>query len=889
MSTGSWRQRSSTAASAPPESTKAFVELRLLLDNLCITLRAATETKYPDLPTLLEQSRSIRRYLIASSQSAEANDDFRRLGGFHILLETLRTFSGFYHPTQRSQKDKSQLFELLDNILALLAQTFRQHYGNRRFFKRRVDGGGWASLEQAIASIGIGGSESDTWGESQLLGRLLSFSLDDKRVETLCQDAVEKTRTISQSENTGTVEINVAVLSIQNFESTKGTESSTAQDEEILVLVQRRLESTLGEGALLHNPDVVPILVDFWKTIPRNSRMPVNPSALVVILTLKKIASVSNHNLLALHATGILSTLLPLALGAETPLGPVERRCVEGLCETLICFGVNSLDDSQYLIRNDNPLAADFLLRALKLSNTPACIEFDLSINGYSSVELSTLGRPFPPPSSQPGYTFTAWIYINQFDPSSHTTIFGAFDTTQTCFVLAYLERDTKNFILQTSVTNQRPSVRFKQVVFEERKWYHIAIVHRRPRTISSSKAALYVNGEFSEQVKCQYPSQPPPANPSVESLATFTTSIVSKTNPVQAFLGTPQDLSSRLGRGVVFSRWSLASAHLFEDVLSDDLVAVYFRLGPRYNGNFQDCLGSFQTYEASAALGMRNEQVHGEKKEGSDIISAIREKASNIVPESRIMLSILPCSVLGHDAAKGIESGLLRGLNRTAASNLYELTHKNGALLALNSAVPSINEALIRTQGATVMTGEPVVIIPQCLDESLWRLGGFAGIVLKLVENATTKDSIVRAVEILFESIKGSWRNSEAMERENGYAILGAILRGKIGAGVIVSSKNSLVDSFCMTSEDRDQLGFQLLNLVLSFVGYNHQNPEDSFVINPLAYRVLLVNFDLWRKSAFVTQKLYYKQFITFGVESKFHHFNSKRVFGMREYISIQ
>lgn len=881
MSTRAWRQRSSTVASTPPESTKALLELRLLLDNLCTTLRTASETAYPDLPTLVEQSQSIRRYLIASSTNAEANDDFRHLGGFHILLETLRTFSGFYHPTRRTQQDKSQLFELLDNVLALLAQTFREHYGNQRFFKRRVDGGGWAALEQAIASIGIGGSESDVWGESQLLGRLLSFSLDDKRVETLCQKAVEK----SQIGTPGTGKKNEAELpSLQKSLLTEEPKAFADFDEGMVVFVNGKLEDMLRDGTLLHHPDIIPILVDFWKAIPRISGTPINPCALVVVLTLKKIASISNHNLLALHTTGILSTLLPLALSVETSLGSVERRCLEDLCASLISLGVNSLDDSQYLVRNKSSVAAEFLLRALKSSHAPACIEFDLSINGFASVELSTLGRPFPPPSSQPGYTFTAWIYINQFDPNSHTTIFGAFDTTQTCFVLAYLERDTKNFILQTSVTSQRPSVRFKTVVFEERKWYHIAIVHRRPRTISSSKAALYVNGEFSEQVKCQYPSQPPPANPSVESLATFTSSIVSKTNPVQAFLGTPQDLSSRLGRGVVFTRWSLASAHLFEDVLSDDLIAVYYHLGPRYNGNFQDCLGSFQTYEASAALGMRNEQMHPGKDEASDILSAIREKASNIVPESRIVLSVLPTSVLGNDVSKGFESGLLRGLTRTAASNLYELTNKTGALLALNSAVPAISEALIRTQGSTVMTGEPVVMIPQSLDESLWRLGGFAGIVLKLVENATTKDSILRAVEILFESIKGSWRNSEAMERENGYAILGAILRGKIGAGIVVSSKSTSTDPVCITSEDKDQLGFQLLSLVLNFVGYNHQKPEDSFIINPLAYRILLVDFDLWRKTAAITQKLYYKQFITFGVKSKFHQFNSRRLFRMRK-----
>ena len=885
MSTKTWRHRSSTAASAPPENTKAFLELRLLLDTVCATLRTASETTYPDLPTLLEQCQSIRRYLIASPLGVDVNDDFRRLDGFYILLQTLRTFSGFYHPSKRSQKDKTQLFELLDIILALLAQTFREHHGNRRFFKKRVDGGGWAALEQAIASIGIGGSESDVWGESQLLGRLLSFSLDDKRVEILCQKAVEKGRIFSQAGTQGTG--NASTESRDTLPTIEDSKQSKTHDEEVVLFVAGKLDDMLRDGTLLHNPDVIPILIDFWKTIPRSPKTPVNPCALVVVLTLKKICAISNYNLLAFHSTGILSTLLPLALDVETPLGPVERQSVEELCASLICLGINSLNDSQYLIRNKSPAAADFLLRALKSSHAPACIEFDLSINGYSSVELATLGRPFPPPSSQPGYTFTAWIYINQFDPNSHTTIFGAFDTTQTCFVLAYLERDTKNFILQTSVTNQRPSVRFKQVVFEERKWYHIAIVHRRPRAISSSKAALYVNGEFSEQVKCQYPSQPPPANPSVESLASFTTSVISKTNPVQAFLGTPQDLSSRLGRGVVFTRWSLASAHLFEDVLSDDLVAVYFHLGPRYNGNFQDCLGSFQTYEASAALGMRNEQMHPGKDESSEILSAIREKASNIVPESRIVLSILPSSVLGKDGGKTSDTGLIRGLARTAANNLYELTHSSNSLLALNSAVPSVNEALVRAQGATVMTGEPVVMIPQSLDESLWRLGGFAGIVLKLVENATTKESIVRAVETLFESIKGSWRNSEAMERENGYAILGAILRGKIGAGVVVSSKNGSSEPYSMTPEDKDQLGFQLLSLVLEFVGYNHQTPEDSFIINPLAYRILLVDFDLWRKTASITQKLYYKQFITFGVNSKFHQFNSRRLFRMRKCFS--
>lgn len=887
MSTRSRQQRSSTTTSSPPESTKATAELQLLLDNLSSTIQTPSNSGYPDLAKLIERARSIRQHLIASAEPARARDDFRHLHGFHILIDTLRAFSGFYHPTKRSQEDKAQLFELLDIILGVLAQAFRDHHGNQRYFKRKVEGGGWAALEQTIASIGIGGSESDIWGDSQLFGRLLAFAMDDKRFESLCQMVAEL--------HSAEPEKGAKVKESPRQKGHPGTvladpvspEGSTfvgrRRDGDLRTFVDSRLKEMLRESALLSIADVIPIIIDFWKTIPRSPNTPVNPAALVVILALSKISSISNHNLLALHSTGILSTLLPLVFDAESPLDSVEKPCVESLCTSLISLGVNTLNDAQYLVRSGSSDAADFLLQSIKESHSPAYIQFDLSLSGFASIELPSLGRPFPPPSAA-GYTFTAWVKVDQFDPNSHTTIFGAFDETQTCFVLAYIERDTRNFILQTSVTSSRPSVRFKSTEFKAGKWYHIAIVHRRQKALSSSKALLYVDGEFAEQVKCQYPSPPPPSNPSTDSFTSFTSS-AAKVNPVQAFLGTPHDLSTRLGRGVVFSRWSLASAHLLEDCLSDDLIAVHHQLGARYNGNFQDCLGSFQTYQASAALGMRNELMHPGKDETSDILAAIRDKASILVPETRILLSILPTAVLGDDDRhKTYETQLLKGLNRTATNNLFQLTHNSGTSVAINVAVPSINDALTRQQGTTVLTGDPVVIVPQSLDDTLWRLGGFSGIALKLVENANNKEAIVRAVEILFESIKGSWRNSEAMERENGYAILGALIRGKIGAGVVVASRNNNSDASALSNDDRDKLGFQLLSLVLEFVGYNHQNPEESFIINPLAYRILLVDFDMWRKTAPITQRLYYKQFITFGVQSKFHQFNSRRLLRMRK-----
>jgi hypothetical protein len=792
--------------------------------------------------------------------------------------------------------EKAKVFELLGNILGVLSDVFRDHHGNRRYFKKRVEGDGWAALEQAIASIGFGGSDSDPWTENRLFGLLLSFAADNEALKSLFADIQDQQISDRDGQSEREVEQLLLTSNVSGIKngSLSGNESEFSgsyllidqiDDLNFAAYIDKRVQEALDESTMLHNIDIVPTIISFWKSLPRERRLPDAPASLLVVLTLAKVSSFSKSNLVALHSTGILSVILPFAFDDNTPLSACERQAAENLCTSLMILGMSTLNDARYLLCSTSTRAKDFFLETIQISNRPSHIHFDLSLNGFASVELPTLGRSFPPSSSGAGYTFMAWIFIDQFDNNTHTTIFGAFDSSQTCFVLAYLERDTHNFILQTSVTSSRPSVRFKSIVFRERRWYHIAIVHRRPRTMTSSKAALYVDGEFTEQVKCQYPACPPPSNSSTDSFASFASSTSTKLNPVQAFLGTPQDLSPRLGQGLVFSRWSLASAHLFEDALSDDLIAVYYGLGPRYNGNFQDCLGSFQTYEASAALGMRNELMHPGKDEKSDILAAIREKASILLPESRILLSILPVAVLGDDSSSENEtSQLIRGLSRNASGNLFQLTRNSSTLVAINVAVPSINDALTRVNGTAILTGDPAVIVPHSLDDALWRLGGCVAIGLKLIEEAISRPDIVRAVGILFESVKSSWRNSEAMERESGYAILGALIRGKVGAGnVITSSNSSTVDSSSLSSNEREELSFELLSLVLGFLGYDHENPENSVLNNPLAYRTLIVDFDMWRKAAILTQNLYYKQFVVFGVTSKYHVFNGRRLVRMR------
>ncbi|KAK4124883.1 beach-domain-containing protein [Parathielavia appendiculata] len=866
------RYRASTSTSNL-QASKATEVLQALLDGLSGSATSLPERAYPDIEELVNQIRQIHQHVAASSPPSPPQDDFRHLGGFQALLDVLRSFAGFYNPQKRCTTERRAIFDLLHVVLATLSASFRGHFGNRRYFRDRVEGGGWEALEQIIASIGVGGGNSDLWTCCQLFGKLLSFALDDQRLDELCCEVAS----LSASDDPMDRPNGEDRETEQSAEADTGDRTGVSLTMEA---IDEELQGIIGPNTAIQNAEIIRTVVSLWRSIPKGQDVAASPASRIVLAVLSSLASASLFNLNALHGTGLLSTLLRLLFAEDSNLNGPEREMALSLCKSLMQFGIDQLADAEFLLNRRDPATSEFCLDMTEKYTGPPFIQFDLCLHGHSSIELPNLGRSFPPQTA-PGYTFACWVRIDEFDPRSHTTLFGLFDTSQTCFLLAYLEKDTKNFILQTSVTSPRPSVRFKSVAFKEHQWYHIALVHRRPRTMSASKASLYVNGEFAEQLRAAYPSLPPPSNASTESFVSFSSGSP-KTNPVQAFLGTPRGLAAQLGPGLVHSKWSLASAHLFEDVLSDDLLAVYYRLGPRYQGNFQDCLGGFQTYEASAALGLRNEVFHPGKDDNSDILRAIRDKASTIVPEHKVLLSTFPLAIFPADG-KFMDSLLFRSLSRSSASSLFHATLKSGTAVAINGAVPCVDDALVKLNGISVLAGDPVVATPYYFDDNLWRLGGFTPVALKLVERSSTADELLRSVELMFHCISNSWRNSEAMERDKGYAILSMLLRAKLGYGVPGSESQSQIWRLTLTNEARDRLGFQLLSLVLHFVGYKHADPIESFIINPLAYRVLLIDPDTWRKSSPLAQELYYRQFVTFAVKSKHHQFNSRRLLRMR------
>ncbi|KAI0509185.1 beige/BEACH domain-containing protein [Xylaria bambusicola] len=860
------RYRSSTSASANSPASKATEVLQRLFDNISASLTSLVGTGYPDPQRLVDQIGLVKQHLSAVTPPSSVQDDFRHLHGFQRLFEVLRSFSGFYNPQKRHDAEKDALFKLLDVVLGTLGAAFSQHPGNRRYFRTRVEGGGWDAFEQIIASIGLGGADSDLWTSCQLFGKLFSFALNDTALDWICREAASAAH---QPVDTAPPSDDSQILcaKVTNDTSFGGT----------VAVIDAAVKDTIVATSIIRNPEAIRTAIDFWESIPRDQNAVENVASLLVLKILLAVVKASSVNLYQVHETGILSRLLIVAFHESSSVNDAEKEVILSLCKSLMSLGMNKLTDAQYLLLNSSPDSSNFCLDTTDKYGSPPFIQFDLSLHGHSSIELPSLGRPFPPQSSA-GYTFTAWFKVDKFDPASHTTLFGIFDSTQTCFLLAYLEKDTRNFILQTSVTSQRPSVRFRGFAFQENKWYHIAVAHRRPKTMTASKASLYVNGEFIEQLRASYPSLPPPSNTSTESFASFTSNN-HKTLPIQAFIGTPRELSTHTGAGLIQSKWSLATAHLFDDVLSEDFLAVPSRLGVHYQGNFQDCLGGFQTYAASAALGLRNELVSTGKEE-SDIMKVIRDRASHLIPEQHILYSLMPSSIFREKEHFG-ESQLFRSLSRGPAHTLVQMVLKNGTGIAINTAMPSINDALLRSSGVAILAGDPMVVTPQFFDDALWRLAGFTPLALKLIERASSAEALVRAVGMVFRCINSSWRNSEAMEKDGGYAILGILLKTKLG--FVGLSNSTVTEKLILQPAERDKLALQLLNLILGFVGYNHRDPLESVIINPLAFRLLLIDFDAWRKCSPAVQELYYKQFVTFAVKSKYHQHNHRRLLRMR------
>jgi hypothetical protein len=324
--------------SSPPSASTG--RLAAELDPIIDGLNAISKQHPISLQDVLagtENLLRLRHTFIDTEQPREAKDAFRHLRGFQILLEFARQLGELYDIHTLSQEERKSLLALFRDTLGVIAECLKEHSGNKRYFAKRIPGGGTASLEKTLTVLTAKFDDNDasTYDTEQLYGGLLAGAL--------CEETVSGIFT---------------ALSLK-----LGSQAETLSPEDICQAVDR----SLGTAVTVEVPEFLGPFLRVWMVqSPAVTGHAILRLALPACLC--QLASQSQKNTLALHTAGILKSVLPILINDDRPES--ERKLYERLAEFLCVQGINGLDDAVDLYRraHDSPQVSRFLLNAMKSS-----------------------------------------------------------------------------------------------------------------------------------------------------------------------------------------------------------------------------------------------------------------------------------------------------------------------------------------------------------------------------------------------------------------------------------------------------------------------------------------------------------------------------------------
>lgn len=270
----------------------------------------------------------------------------------------------------------------------------------------------------------------------------------------------------------------------------------------------------------------------------------------------------------------------------------------------------------------------------------------------------------------------------------------------------------------------------------------------------------------------------------------------------------------------------------LITDVaITDQTVSFLHYLSPGYYGSYQDSLSTFLTYEGASLLELERSDtdVHG-----SITSHSMPGPPSLSIPQHSIILTCNP------HYSTDLNCSLKTAVFNTLDDRQSDHTRSKEYI--------------------GIMEGNAYVALTSPVDKAIYPYGGLH-VMLQLVEAATTSKQLLTALQIFCSTLQSSWKMSDEAEHKEGYSILAMILKAKEGI-----------------------IGEPHLSILLDFVGYVSPSPDDSIIINPIAYLALILEFDIWRGSSPNTLKLLLHQFVVFCT-SREHDFNVTRLVKMREY----
>ncbi|CAO3574654.1 unnamed protein product [Mortierella alpina] len=562
--------------------------------------------------------------------------------------------------------------------------------------------------------------------------------------------------------------------------------------------------------------------------------------AFCAMMSLFALSCANRRNQVLMGQTELLDELLkalfdhpPMAIengGNPSADDNVMRDIMTRLAKRLIEMGMSSVG-FRYLMEKFSATKEisfgecsgllDMLLHGVTHSRWPSFVQFD----GYSRLELRSLGAHNFPPTS--GYTFLVWLCIESFDDELAIQILEVSDEDQRCFLGVQIEPETHKLVVNVS---HHHAVSF-DFTFEIGRWYHLALVHAKPKlSVPGGSLSVYIDGILGDKIKCGYLS--------------------SSNGEVKGYLGRHQKPKMTARREGSTLSWNMGPCYLVDEPLDVQIMDVLYNLSPRYHGNFQDSLGKFQTYETSTALNINLEAARRRSSPNSRnheeqvaLMNAIRGTIGNSIPEDKLVFAFSGGNLL--DSADTRTVGALAGIHQK----------DQFCKILFNSAIPRIHRGINPLSAIGILAGSPLVAAPRGLDDSIWKVGGCV-VALRIVESAKDTATLEKAILLLDQLIRCSWRNSEDMERIFGYEILGYILKQK-----------------------KALFSIEMMNTLLSVVGMDLEYPDDSVITNSFAFRHLMLDLDIWRKTDMEIQLLHLEQFKIFLQHSHKSSLNVKRL----------
>ncbi|XP_011601683.2 WD repeat- and FYVE domain-containing protein 4 isoform X2 [Takifugu rubripes] len=462
--------------------------------------------------------------------------------------------------------------------------------------------------------------------------------------------------------------------------------------------------------------------------------------------------------------------------------------------------------------------------RPHKVSTSPAFVEFNTSESGYGCLLLPSLAtikgvsadsistggigadcRGFPPAA---GLSFSCWFQINRFTSAcdshpirllsvvrhmsrtelQYICLSISFSACDGCLVLSTEEEAfTYLDIMEPEVstpTSLPTSLRFRcSNMLVPGQWHHLAVVMSKD-VKKSCVTSVYFNGKAFGSRKMRYIQPFPGQYVSMDPTAVI---------DVYGIIGTPA-----LWKEYAALVWRVGPTYLLEEALSPEVVAVLYRQGTTYIGNF---LAMCNTYTEMFP--------------------------HRLVPEERISFGINPAISTLTNVMK-IREDYNEVDCRLIAKEMGITSRDQTTPVLLLRNISQHLSGTARTIGAALVGRYGIrTFIPNNASTGFLYVGGPA-VVLSLVAMAPDDGYLYAALKVLLFVLETNSTMEKEMNRIGGYQLLAFLLKMKSS---LISNRPFQLVLQLSTSAD-----------LISGSGY---------LQNTAAFQALLCNLEVWQKTA--------------------------------------